>query len=87
MPRTKPDPEATKEEVADFRIDNASRLFAERADKFTRTLRANARSVSAYKRQLTAAWLKRHCERLQATLDDASEIPPLGLTELPDLDA
>jgi ribosomal protein L29 len=80
------DPEETREEMAARRIDAASEQFAERCDKFVKTLRSNARSLTPYKRQITSAWLKRHCERLQSTLDEGDAIPPLGLDGLPDYD-
>lgn len=80
------DPEETKEEEAARRVDEASRHFAERCDKFTTTLRANARNLTPYKRQIASAWLKKHCERLQSTLDESHGIPPLGLDGLPDYD-
>jgi hypothetical protein len=84
VPKVKPDPEETKEEQAARRIDAASKHFEERCDKFVKTLRANARGLTPYKRQLTSAWLTKHCARLQATLDESEGIPPLGLTNLPD---
>ena len=80
------DPEETREETAARRIDAASLKFDERCDKFVVTLRSNAKNLTPYKRQITTAWLKRHCERLQRTLDDSDEIPALGLDGLPDFD-
>lgn len=84
--RTKVDPEETREETAARRIDTGSKGFAARCDTYVKTLRNNSRDLTPYKRQLTAAWLKKHCERLQAALDESGGIPPLGLGELPDLD-
>lgn len=84
--RKQHDPEETREEAAARRIDTAAEHFSERCDLFVRTLRNNARDLTPYKRQITAAWLKRHCERLQRTLDESDEIPPLGLDGMPDLD-
>jgi hypothetical protein len=78
------DPEETREEAAARRIDKGSDMFADRCDKFVVTLRNNARALTPYKRQLTSAWLRRHCERLQRTLDDSEEIPALGLDGLPE---
>jgi hypothetical protein len=86
MPRTRRDPEETREETAARRIDAGSVKFDDRCDIFVKTLRANARGLTPYKRQLTSAWLKKHCERLQATLEEADGIPALGLTDLPDYD-
>lgn len=80
------DPEETQQETAARRIDKASEKLAERCDLFVRTLRNNARDLSPYKRQLLSAWLKRHCERMQSTLDESHGIPPLGLDGLPDYD-
>lgn len=84
--RKQHDPEESKEEAAARRIDRASEQFADRCDLFTRTLRSNARDLTPYKRQMVQGWLKRHCERLQSTLDESQGIPALGLDELPDLD-
>lgn len=84
--RKQHDPEETREEMAARRIDSAAGTFAERCDLFVRTLRNNARDLTPYKRQLVGGWLKQHCERMQRTLNDADEIPPLGLDGLPDLD-
>lgn len=78
------DPEETRQETAARVIDKASERFAERSDLFVRTLRNNARDLSPYKRQIVSAWLKRHCERLQTTLDESEGIPPLGLDGLPE---
>lgn len=80
------DPEETREEAAARRIDKASNLFAERCDAFVKTLRANGRDLTPYKRKLVSGWLKQHCERLQRTLDDTDQVPPLGLDGLPDYD-
>lgn len=80
------DPEETREETAARRIDAAADRFADRCDLFTRTLRSNAATLTPYKRQLVSGWLKRHCERLQSTLDEGQSIPPLGLDSLPDDD-
>jgi hypothetical protein len=82
--RTRPDPEETIQEGAARRIDNGADLWADRCDTFVRTLRNNARDLTPYKRQVTSAWLKRHCERLQATLDESEGIPRLGLDAMPD---
>jgi hypothetical protein len=79
------DPEETKEERAARIIDDKSEKFAERCDQFVKTLRVNARGLTPYKRQITSAWLKRHCERLQSALDESDSIPPLGL-DMPDID-
>jgi len=78
--------EETREEAAARRIDAAAERFSDRADLFVKTLRANARDLTPYKRQITAAWIKRHCERLQSTLDESEGIPPLGLDSMPDVD-
>lgn len=78
------DLEETREEEAARRIDKASEKWAERNDYFVKTLRSNSRSLTPYKRQLVSAWLKRHCERLQATLEESEGIPALGLDSLPD---
>lgn len=80
----KRDPEETVQEAAARRIDKGADLWAERCDKFVKTLRNNARDLSPYKRQVAQAWLKRHCERLQATLDESEGIAPLGLDTMPD---
>jgi len=84
MSKTQRDPEETREDAAARRIDAASVKFDDRCEMFIKTLRANARALTPYKRQLTSAWLKKHCERLQATLEEADKIPALGLTDLPD---
>lgn len=78
------DPEETREEQAARRIDEAAKQYRERCIKFEKTLRANARALTPYKRQITAAWLKRLNERLLAAVDDGDEIPPLGIDGLPD---
>lgn len=80
------DPEESLEDAAIRRIDQASEKWAERSDKFIKTLRANARHLSPYRRQTTGAWMKLHCERLQATLEERDSIPPLHLDSLPDLE-
>jgi hypothetical protein len=80
------DPEETKEEAAARRIDKGSDAFAARCDLFVTSLRSNARDLTPYKRQIVSGWLKRHCERLQATLDEGEGIPRLGLDGLPDYD-
>lgn len=80
------DPEETREQQAARRITKAADQFDERCDLFVRTLRANAASLTPYKRQVLSAWLKRHCERLQSTLDESGGIPPLGLDHMPDWD-
>jgi hypothetical protein len=82
--RVKRDPEETRQEAAARRIDQGADKWAERCDTFVKTLRNNARDLSPYKRQVAQAWLKRHCERLQATLDESEGIAPLGLDSMPD---
>ena len=79
-----PDVEESAEERAARVIDAASQRYAERCDQFATRLRNNGRSLSPYKRKLVGAWLKRHHDRLLATLDDGEGIPPLGLDGLPD---
>ena len=80
------DPEETREEAAARRIDKAAELWGERNDRFAITLRNNARGLTPYKRELTIAWLKRHCERLQQTLEEGEVIPPLDLNSIPDME-
>jgi len=78
------DPEETREETAARVIDKASEQYADRCGLFIKTLRNNGRHLTPYKRQLTAAWLKKHHDRMLAALDEGDEIPPLGLDGLPD---
>ena len=44
------DPEETAQEAAARRIDKGSELWAERCDKFVKTLRHNSRGLTPYKR-------------------------------------
>ena len=90
MPRTSATKRRAKTKADDEtdairRIDNGARLFGERCDVYAKRLRNNVGELSPYRRQVLSAWLKRHHERLQATLDEASSIPPLDLGTVPDL--